>query len=108
MPARLHAFVQDADDLDQSGHEHAIIKHVNWPPHPLFRIGTTCVSKVKAPDARPQVWSVSCRKAFGLGSDLAHRRDEMRGISAPAANAHSLLLIARICATSASASGERR
>jgi hypothetical protein len=71
MPARLHALVQDADDLDQVGGERTIIENMRRPSHPRIRIVAAGVSQMKAADARES--SERSRVAGPFGSAAALR-----------------------------------
>ena len=60
MPARLHALVQDTDDFDEIGCNHAIVKNMNRMPDPLLGMNA-CVTKMHAADASEEFGTTPSR-----------------------------------------------
>lgn len=72
MLARLHAFVQHADEFDQVRRDHPIIENMNRMFDLVFRIAKACMTKVDAADASQEFAAILGRWAFWIVSDLSH------------------------------------
>ena len=76
MTARVHPFVQDADDLDHAVPSDAIGENVNRPSDLSSSSRTSCVPDMEASDIRTEFRSLPCEWPFGLSRNLAHRSHE--------------------------------
>jgi hypothetical protein len=48
VPTWLHAFVQDAHNLDQAGPNGAVVEDMHKPSHPRLSFAGRCMSQMKA------------------------------------------------------------
>ena len=90
VTARVHPFVQHADDLDHAFLGDAIVENVNRSPDLRAFSRTACISDVEAADTGTKVRSLLGERPFGLSRDLAHRGDENSGVPLPAVGAPPL------------------
>lgn len=77
MSARLHAVVQDTDDLDEVGLRGAVEDHVHRLADRRFIAIVTAMAGVEAANARPQIRSRGGRAPLrGLGNPAQGSEDQ--------------------------------
>jgi hypothetical protein len=83
VTARVHPFVQHADDLDHAFLSDAIVENMNWSPD-LCAFRTAGISDVEAADTTgTKFGSLPRERPLGLIRDLSHRRSENSGVPLP-------------------------
>jgi hypothetical protein len=90
VTARVHLFVQHADDLDHTFLGDAIVENVNGSPDLCAFSGTACISDVEAADTGTKVRSRLGERPGGLSRHLAHRVSENNGVPLLALGAPTL------------------
>src|SRR5262249_60564804 len=73
--ARLHAFVQDADDFNQIGRDRAKIEDVHRASHLRPRIVATRMADVETAEAGRERGAIPRRRPLWVGRQFAPRRD---------------------------------
>lgn len=85
VTARIHPFMQHADDLDYAFLGDAIVENVNRSPdHPCAFCRASSIPNVEAANTWMKFRSGLGKQPFGLNRHLAHRGDEEGSISLPA------------------------
>ncbi len=83
MPARVHPFVQDTNDLDDAGLDGAIVDDVHGLPDGAGTAIQTDMSQVEAADTRKKVVPIPRYRAFRIGRDLSHGGHQQPGVPPP-------------------------
>jgi len=72
MPARLHALVQHANDLDKTGLKGAKEDHMHRVRNSRFLAFFPTIANVEATNARKQAGVIRGQRTFRFGCDTSH------------------------------------
>ena len=89
--ARLHAFVQDADDFNLIGRDRAKIEDVHRASHLRPRIVAARMADVETAEAGRELGAIPRRRPLWVGRHFAHRHDKDRCIVPPPPRSPSFL-----------------
>jgi hypothetical protein len=87
VSARLHPFVQYADDLDQVRLDRPVVQDMDRPADSSPGVFSTRVPEMKAAEATEDLRSVTREGTLWIGSRLPHRCRQERRVSTPALDA---------------------
>ena len=87
VSARLHPFVQYADDLDQVGLDRPVVQDMDGPADSCAGAFATRVPEMKAAEATEDLRSVTREGTLWIGGRLPHRCRQERRVSTPALDA---------------------
>lgn len=83
VPTRVHAFVKDANDLDDASGPRAIEDHMNRLSHTFAARIASHVSQVETANPRAQLGPVPRERAGRLCGELFERVEQERVVSLP-------------------------
>jgi hypothetical protein len=84
VSAGFHSFVQDANDLDDTGPDGAIVDDVHRLLHGVDAATPTNMSQVETAYPWKKIFPIPGHRAFWIRCHVSHGSDQHRGVPTPA------------------------